>query len=331
MSTPPASGASTPLAVVVLAAGEGKRMRSSLAKTLHEVAGRPILDHVLRAAAPLGAARTVVLVGVNGKQVEERFAGRPGVEFVPQDFSTGYGTGHALREAGRALAGFGGNVMVLNGDGPLLRPATLAALAASLDGAHGMSLVTCHFSDPTGLGRIVRGEDGRLSGIVEDKDATPEQRLITEINPGVYLFDGSVFGHAAQLTNDNAAGEYYITDLPGLYLSAGSTVNTVLVGDETELLGVNDKAQLALAERVLRERVRRHWLAEGVTMLDPATTYIDDTVQFGRDVVLEQGVILRGATSVGDGARVGAHSVLTDHEVAAGARVAPLSVLEGSR
>ncbi|MFA7461000.1 MAG: NTP transferase domain-containing protein [Trueperaceae bacterium] len=331
MSTQAAAESSTPVAVVVLAAGEGKRMRSSLAKSLHEVAGRPILDHVLRAAAPLGAERTVVLVGVNGQQVTERFAGRAGVEFVTQDFSTGYGTGHALREAGKALAGFAGNIMVLNGDGPLLRPATLAALAASLDGAQGMSLVTCHFSDPTGLGRIVRGEGGRLSRIVEEKDATPEQRAITEINPGVYLFDASVFGRAANLTNDNASGEYYITDLPGLYLSAGLNVNTVLIDDETELLGVNDKSQLALAERVLRERVRRHWLAEGVTMLDPATTFIDDTVKIGRDVVLEQGVVLRGVTSVGDGARVGAHSVITDHEVAAGAQVAPLSAVAGSR
>lgn len=325
MSAEPAEAA--PLAVVVLAAGEGKRMRSSLAKTLHEVAGRPILDHVLRAAEPLAAERTVVLVGVNGAQVEERFRHRPGVTFVTQDFSTGYGTGHALREAAKGLAGFEGNVMVLNGDGPLLRTATLAALAASLQERGGMALVTCHFSDPTGLGRIVRGPDGRLSRIVEDKDATPEQRQLTEVNPGVYLFDATVFERAAALTDDNAAGEYYITDLPRLYLQSGASVETVLVTDETELLGVNDKQQLALAEEVMRERVRRHWLAAGVTMLHPGTTFIDDTVQLGSDVVLEQGVCLRGTTTVGAGSRIGAHSVVTDTRVGEGERVPPLSRL----
>lgn len=321
------SDQSTPLAVVVLAAGEGKRMRSGLAKALHEVAGRPILEHVLRAAEPLDAERTVVLVGVHGEQLVERFRQRPGVTFVTQDFSTGYGTGHALREAQRGLNGFSGNVMVLNGDGPLLRSTTLAALAGSLQGGGGMALVTCHFSNPTGLGRIVRGADGRLSSIVEERDATPEQKRLTEINPGVYLFDASVFGRAAALTNDNAAGEYYITDLPRLYLAAGESVNTVLVEDETELLGVNDKLQLAVAEGVMRERVRRHWLQAGVTMLHPATTFIDDTVLLGTDVVLEQGVILRGATTIGAGARVGANSVITDHAVGEGAVVAPLSRL----
>lgn len=321
--------AGTPLAVVVLAAGEGKRMRSSLAKTLHEVAGRPILDHVLRAAAPLNAERTVVLVGVNGQQVRERFGAHPGVEFVTQDFSTGYGTGHALREAAKGLTGFRGHVMVLNGDGPLLRSATLEALARSLEGGSGMSLVTCHFSDPTGLGRIVRGSDGRLSSIVEEKDATDEERRLTEVNPGVYLFDATVFSRAAELTNHNAAGEYYITDLPRLYLEAGESVHTVLVDDETELLGVNDKQQLALAEHVISERIRRRWLTGGVTMLHPATTFIDDTVQVGVDVVLEQGVCLRGATTIGDGARIGANSVITDHAVAPGVQVAPLSLLSG--
>jgi len=324
-----AGAGEAPLAVVVLAAGEGKRMRSNLAKTLHEVAGRPILDHVLRAAEPLNPERTVVLIGVNGEQVAERFRARRGVEFVTQDFTTGYGTGHALREAAKGLSDFTGNVMVLNGDGPLLRTETLAALAGSLDGRSGMSLVTSHFSDPTGLGRIVRGANGRLSAIVEEKDATEEQLGLTEVNPGVYLFDATVFERAKQLTNDNAAGEYYITDLPRLYLAAGEAVNTVLVEDETELLGVNDKTQLAQAEQVMRERVRRHWLMRGVTMLDPGSTFIDDTVEIGLDVVLEQGVCLRGSTTIGDRARIGAYSVLTDQPVAEGDQVAPLSRLGG--
>jgi bifunctional UDP-N-acetylglucosamine pyrophosphorylase/glucosamine-1-phosphate N-acetyltransferase len=323
------AGAQQPLAVVVLAAGEGKRMRSALPKVLHEVAGQPLLQHVLDAARPLMPERTVVLVGVGGDRVRQRFAQRSDVTFVTQDFSTGYGTGHALRESAKGLQGFRGNVLVLNGDGPLLRSATLAALVGSLEGASGMALVTCHFSEPAGLGRIVRGADGQLNAIVEEKDASEEQRALTEVNPGVYLFDATVFARAQALSNDNAAGEYYITDLPRFYLAAGEPVRTLLIDDETELLGVNDKRQLAAAERVVRDRVRTDWLLRGVTMLDPASTFIDAGVSLGSDVVLEQGVVLRGNTQVGDGARVGAYSVVADRQVAAGTELPPHTVLLG--
>ncbi|MBX3140045.1 MAG: bifunctional N-acetylglucosamine-1-phosphate uridyltransferase/glucosamine-1-phosphate acetyltransferase [Trueperaceae bacterium] len=316
-----------PLAVVVLAAGEGKRMRSKLHKVLHEAAGAPLLRHILDATTPLEPSRTVVVVGFSGEAVRERFEGA-GVTFVTQDFSTGYGTGHALRESRKGLEGFSGNVLVLNGDGPLLRSETLAALVALLGGERGMALLTCVTDDPTGLGRIVRGPDGELDAIVEEKDATPEQRAIHEINPGVYLFDDDVFRRAAELRNDNAAGEYYITDLPRGYLADGLRVRTLLA-DERELLGVNDRRQLAVAERLLRERYVDAWLTAGVTMLDPATTYLDGTVELAADVVLEQGVALRGSTRVGEGARVGAYSVLTDAEVPAGASVPPHTVRTG--
>lgn len=317
----------TPLAVVVLAAGEGKRMRSKLHKVLHEAAGAPLLQHILDAVAPLSPRRTVVVVGFSGETVRERFEGA-GVTFVTQDFTTGYGTGHALRESRKGLEGFSGNVLVLNGDGPLLRSRTLADLEGLLGGERGMALLTCRTADPTGLGRIVRGPDGELQAIVEEKDATPEQRAIREINPGVYLFDDDVFRRAAELRNDNAAGEYYITDLPRGYLADGLRVRTLLA-DERELLGVNDRRQLAVAERLLRERYVDAWLTAGVTMLDPATTYLDGTVELAADVVLEQGVALRGSTRVGEGARVGAYSVLTDAEVPAGASVPPHTVRTG--
>ncbi len=316
-----------PLAVVVLAAGEGKRMRSKLHKVLHEAAGAPLLHHILAAVAPLRPERTVVVVGFSGETVRERFEDA-GVTFVTQDFSTGYGTGHALRESGKGLEGFSGNVLVLNGDGPLLRSETLTALVALLGDERGMALLTCMTDDPTGLGRIVRGPDGELDAIVEEKDATPEQRGIREINPGVYLFDRDVFRRAAGLSNDNAAGEYYITDLPRGYLRDGLRVRTLLA-DERELLGVNDRRQLAAAERILRERYVDAWLKAGVTMLDPASTYLDGTVELATDVVLEQGVALRGATRVGEGARIGAYSVLTDARVPAGAVVPPHTVRTG--
>ncbi len=320
-----AAGATRPpLAVVVLAAGEGKRMNSRLHKVLHEAAGRPLLEHILRAVAPLNPTRTVVVVGYSGDEVRERFAGR-GLTFVTQDFSTGYGTGHALRESATALEGFTGNVLVLNGDGPLLTSATLLALVNTLGNESGMALLTCTTADPTGLGRIVRNGNGELSAIVEEKDATQAERALNEINPGVYLFDSDVFRRATLLRNDNAANEYYITDLPKAYLADGYPVRTLLA-DERELLGVNDRAQLATAERILRQRVTDHWLKAGVTMLDPNTTYIDDGVALGRDCVLEQGVVLRGSSRVGEGARIGAYSVLTDAAVPAGAVIPPHTV-----
>jgi len=316
--------AGPPLAVVVLAAGEGTRMRSRTHKVLHEVAGKPLLEHILAATRPLAPERTVVVVGYAGDAVRSRFAGR-GLTFVTQDFTTGYGTGHALNESSKGLDGFAGNVLVLNGDGPLLTSATLEALVDTLGDDDGMALLTCVATDPSGLGRIVRGEDGRLEAIVEEGDATPEQRAIREVNPGVYLFGADVFGRAALLRADNAANEYYITDLPKAYLADGRRVSTLLA-DERELLGVNDRAQLAVAERVMRQRLRERWLRAGVTMLDPDTTYIDQDVELSGDVVLEQGVVLRGATHVGEGARVGAYSVLTDAVVAPGEVTAPHTV-----
>ncbi len=326
MSATAEFGSLTPLAVVILAAGEGKRMRSTQPKVLHEVAGRPMLEHLLLAVAPLAPQRTVAVVGHQAERVMERFGGHD-LTFVKQDFRSGYGTGHALRESAKGLGGFSGNVLVLNGDGPLLRTETLTELVALLGGSSGMALVTCLFSDPSGLGRVVRGADGELSAIVEEKDASAEQRAVREVNPGVYLFDDSVFERAAGLRNDNAASEYYITDLPGLYLADGQRVRTLLVDDETELLGVNDKRQLALAEGVLRERIRRRWLEAGVTMLHPESTFIDDEVTIGAEVVLEQGVVLRGGAKIGAGARVGAYSVVEGASVAPGSSTAPHTVL----
>lgn len=245
------------LGVVVLAAGQGKRMRSPLPKVLHEAAGKPLLEHVLSAVAPLGPERTVVVVGHRAEAVEARFAGYAGgsVEFVRQDFTLGYGTGVAFRQTERALAGFAGDVLVLYGDGPLIRTETLRRLTRTHAAAGaGMTLLTTEVADPYGLGRIIRSPDGGVARIVEEKDATPAERLLREINPGIYVFDRHVFGLAARLTDDNAAGEYYLTDMVDLYLGAGLPVRAVLGDDETEILGVNDPQQLELVERLLLAR-----------------------------------------------------------------------------
>ena len=246
------------LGVVILAAGQGTRMRSPLPKVLHEAAGKPLLAHVLDAVAPLEPTQTVVIVGHEAEQVEARFAAylvhdHP-LTFVRQDFSQGYGTGLALRQTEPAFSGFKGDLLVLNGDGPLVTTATLRALVqAQAAQGGGMTLLTCTMKNPYGMGRIVR-EGGKVARIVEEKDLTPTEREIHEINPGLYVFDPHVFELAAELKDDNAAGEYYITDLVDLYLQARYPVQTVLGEDETEILGVNNQEQLALVDRLLRAR-----------------------------------------------------------------------------
>ena len=242
------------LGVVILAAGQGTRMKSPLPKALHEAAGKPLLEHVLLAVAPLKPEHTVVIVGHQAEAVEARFGDFP-VTFVRQDFGLGYGTGLALRQAQGALGGFGGDLLVLNGDGPLLTTATLRALVqAQAEQGDGMTLLTCVMSDPHGLGRIVRHPDGSVARIVEEKDATLDERALREVNPGLYVFDRHVFELAARLDNRNASGEFYVTDLVDLYLRAGYRVQAVVGDDETEVLGVNDREQLALVDRMLRER-----------------------------------------------------------------------------
>ncbi len=314
------------LAVVVLAAGMGTRMQSKTPKMLHEAAGRPLLEHVLRAVQPLNPERVVVVVGHGSDLVKERMQAYDPT-FVTQEQQLG--TGHALLQAEEALRDFVGDVLVLNGDGPLIKTETLQDLVAKQRGRRGMTLVTCQVADPTGLGRIVRNAGGKVFKIVEEKDATPDEKHISEVNPGLYIFDATVFDKAGELSSDNAAGEYYITDLPSLYLQAGDDVNTLTVADETEVLGVNDRRHLAHIDRILRDRTRERWLTAGVTMTSPETTFIDDTVFLGPDVVLEPGVILKGETHVGEGAFVGAYAHLEDCTVEAGARVAPHSVRRG--
>jgi bifunctional UDP-N-acetylglucosamine pyrophosphorylase / glucosamine-1-phosphate N-acetyltransferase len=318
------------VAVVVLAAGQGTRMRSAKPKVLHDVAGKPILAHVLAAASVLAPERTVVVVGHGADEVRAR-CGLPGVEFALQ--SEQLGTGHAVLAAAEVLGPWGGTLLVLNGDAPLLTSESLARLlGAHHAGGEGMTLLTYEVDDPSGLGRVVRGADGRVERIVEERDTDAATRALREVSPGCYAFDPRVWGLLRSLGAGNAAGEYYLTDVVTAYLSAGLPVRAVLGDDESRLLvGVNDRAQLAEAERLLRDRTRRRWLEGGVTMQAPATTVIDDTVELGRDVELEPGVILRGRTRVGDGARIGAYAVIDDCTVAAGAQVAPLTVARGRR
>lgn len=308
-------------AVIILAAGMGSRMKSSLPKTLHTVAGWPMLAHVVNAAQALHPTRIVVVVGHGAREVEDTFRDS-GLVFATQHEQLG--TGHALIQAEEAVGSGHSSVVVLNGDGPLIRGETLTELVAFHRAAEaGMTLATTHVTDPTGLGRIVRGSNDLVERIVEEKDATPGERAITEINPGLYVFNTEVFTRAANLTDDNEAGEYYITDLVAEYRAAGAQVAALPVPDERELLGINDRAELARAERILQDRYRTQWLAAGVSMVAPETVFFGPDVQLERDVVLGPGVVLQGTTTVGEGAFIGAYSVLVNATVPPRLRVLP--------
>ncbi len=314
------------LAVVILAAGQGTRMKSALPKVLHEAAGQPLLEHVLRAVDGLEPTRTLVVIGHGADEVETRFSHRDTLEFVRQEEQLG--TGHALLQTRPKLADFNGPLLVLNGDGPLLKTETLRELVDAYEAAgDGMALLTCEVSEPSGLGRIVRDDREQIQRIVEEKDAGPQQKAIHEINPGIYLFDADVFEYADELTDDNAAGEYYVTDLVDSYLRDGKPVIAVVTDDENEILGVNTRQHLAAVERVLRDRIRERWLLAGVTMISPEQTFIEDEVRLEPDVTLYPGVWLGGKTTVRRGAVIGLHTLLVDCDVAENAYVEPHSVL----
>jgi bifunctional UDP-N-acetylglucosamine pyrophosphorylase / glucosamine-1-phosphate N-acetyltransferase len=315
------------LAVLVLAAGEGTRMRSALPKVLHEAAGRPLLGHVLAAVRALRPERVLVVVGHGGEAVRARFADA-GVDFVEQ--SRPRGTGDALLSAGGALRDFRGSLLVLYGDQPLVAAPTLEALVGEQRRLGGAVMLSYAVDEPFGLGRVVRGASDEVLRVVEEKDASAEERAITEVYPGAICFDEAVFELARELSDDNVAGEYYLTDMVELYRRSGRGVHVYRAEDDMRrLIGVNTRAELARAEALLRARTRARWLDAGVTMHAPESTFIDDEVTLARDVVLEPGVLLRGRTRVGEGARVGAYAVLDGCTVAAGARVPSHTHAEG--
>jgi bifunctional UDP-N-acetylglucosamine pyrophosphorylase/glucosamine-1-phosphate N-acetyltransferase len=309
---------------VVMAAGQGTRFRSDLAKVLHPVAGRTLLRWVLEALRPLELDRVVVVVGHQADAVaaEVAAAGLPGAATVLQ--AERRGTGHAVRMAAEAGALDGADtVLVLPGDAPLFTPALLGRL---LDGHAGdATLLVTDLPDPTGYGRVVRDAGGAVRRIVEERDATPDQRAVREVGTSVYAFQGPALAAALpKLSTDNAQGEEYLTDVVELLAPAGA-----VAGPPEEVAGVNDRVQLAAAGAVLRRRVLEDLMRAGVTVVDPAATYVAATVTVGPDTVLLPGVHLEGATAIGAGATIGPDSRLVDATVEDGATVAH-SVLLGA-
>ncbi len=309
------------LSAVVLAAGEGTRMRSSRPKPLHRLCGRPMALHVLDALAELDVRRVVVVVGHRGEWVTKTLIEHAPrsleIEFVEQSEQRGTGDATGVALTGLPDEDEEGDVVVLPGDTPLLRPPTLAALVRchrQLDAA--ATLLTSVVDEPTGYGRVVRRSDGDVIRVVEDGDADPEERAIREVNTSIYCFRRGVLAPSLRrLSPANAQGEYYLTDIVAVLHEAGYRVAAMPVDDPMEAAGVNDRAQLAVAEAELRDRINERWMRRGVTMWDPERTYVDAGVRLGTDVSLLPGVILRGECTVGDGAEIGPDSTLVDTEV----------------
>jgi bifunctional UDP-N-acetylglucosamine pyrophosphorylase/glucosamine-1-phosphate N-acetyltransferase len=319
---PAADPAPTVAAVVVLAAGQGTRMRSSRPKVLHTLGGRSMLGHVLAAAAPLRAGATVVVVGSGREQVERHLAEvAPDARPVVQEEQLG--SGHAAAVALAAVPDLEGAVLVVNGDAPLLTERTLATLVAAHTAAGSVfTVLTAQVEDPTGLGRIVRDGRGAPVAIVEERDASDEQRAIREVNAGVYVANAATLRRVlAGLGSSNAQGEQYLTDALAPLVAGGAPTAAVPAEDPDDVLGCNDRKELAARRRTLNDRVLDQLMRGGVTVVDPATTWVDVTVAVAPDAVLRPGTQLEGATSIGGGAEVGPDTTLVDTEVAEGATV----------
>ena len=341
-----------PLSAIVLAAGAGTRMRSERPKPLHRLCGRTMLQYVLDSLADVEARRAVVVVGHGADRVQKKLQEEPGevpLEFVEQRVQRGTGDAVAV-----ALSAYDDDleldddddVLVLPGDTPLLLPATIAELViAHQSSGAACTVLSAEVDEPYGYGRVVRDRDGHVARVVEEADATLDEQDIREINTSIYCFRRGLLAPALRrLSPENAQGEYYLTDVVGVLHDAGHPVDSVVASDATETQGVNDRNQLAAAERQLRARINSEWLRLGVTMVDPDTTYVDATVRLAPDVSLFPGAILQGRTTVGEGSEIGPGCRLLDCTVGAGAvlesttarnarigdhaRVGPFAVLE---
>jgi len=319
------------LTIVILAAGLGTRMKSRKAKVLHRAAGKPLVQHVIDTAVQLTPAeRIFVVVGHQAEEVRQAVA-TPGVRFIEQREQKG--TGHAVACGREVLADLRGYLTVLYGDGPLLRAETLRRLyEQEREGDAAGVLLTAEMDDPTGYGRVIRGTDGRVTRIIEQKAATPEQLAIREANMGIYCFHSDLFWkHAGEMRPDNPACEYYLTDMAEILTRAGHRVEAMPIADAREALGINTRVELAEVDRLLRERKLRELMLGGVTIEMPETVRIDGEVAIGIDTVVEPYAQIRGRTVIGENCRIGAGAILENSDLADDVEVGPYTIIGRSR
>ena len=315
-----------PAAAVILAAGKSTRMKSDLPKVLHEVCGRPMLSYVIDACREVGAGRIIVVVGHHRELVTEAYADAADITWIHQ--AEQHGTGHAVMVCEEALAGFGGHVLVIAGDMPLIRSSTLRALLEEHERTgHAVTLATTVLDDPHGYGRIVRNDSGDLAAIVEHGDCTPEQLEIHEVNPSYYCFDGTrLFAALGKLSAANAQGEYYITNTVEVLRREGLGTGAIPAVPQEDAMGINSRADLAEVNRVMQDRIQREWMDWGVTIVDRGTTWIEHGVTFGRETVVHPFSFVGAGAVVGESCRLGPFAYVRRSErISSGAAVGPVT------
>jgi bifunctional UDP-N-acetylglucosamine pyrophosphorylase/glucosamine-1-phosphate N-acetyltransferase len=297
---------------IILAAGQGKRMKSAKAKVLHEVCGQPMIHYVVSAARGAGARTIVVVVGYGADQVQTYLGNEPDILFASQ--AKQLGTGHAVQACRPFLGDYRGPALILVGDEPLMRPQPLADLIERQHRDHASCLLgTTVLEDPTGFGRIVRDSAGRFLRIVEERDCTPEERAIAEVNPSCYVFELPVLWEALeQIGTSNAQGEYYLTDAPERLKAMGCKVVALSALHPDDTLGINTRQHLAMAEEIMQARILDHWMTEGVTIVEPRSTYIDARATIGNDTVIYPHTVISGTVTIGSNCRIGPFAHLRD-------------------
>lgn len=318
------------LGVILLAAGQGTRMKSALPKVLHPLAGRPLFLHALTTAQRLAPSRVAVVIGHGAESVRQTYGGEDVVWAIQE---RPLGTGHAVLCAKAAFADFSGDLLILSGDVPLIRKATLRAMVEQHRRRKAaLTLLTASLERTTGYGRVVRDVTGSVTGIVEEKDASDAQRQIREVNAGVYVASpGFLFAALSSVKNDNRQGEYYLPDIVAIGWAQGKIIESVQVADAREMMGVNTREELASMEKSLRERINRKWMLAGVTLKDPDTTYIDESVTIGKDTVIGPNTQLRGKTVIGERCQIDGTAFLTDVEIGDDVELKFSVMLTGSR
>ncbi|MFC4768540.1 bifunctional UDP-N-acetylglucosamine diphosphorylase/glucosamine-1-phosphate N-acetyltransferase GlmU [Effusibacillus consociatus] len=313
---------------IVLAAGQGTRMKSQRHKVLHPVCGKPMVRHLLDAQKAAGITRRIVVIGSMGEQVQAALQGE--VEFVWQKEQLG--TGHAVMQAAPLLENQDGITLICSGDTPLITSESITKLLElHREQGAAATVLTGIVDNPFGYGRIIRGEDGSVLRIVEEKDASPDEKSVREINASTYCFDTRSLAQALKMvTNNNAQGEYYLTDCIDILRRQGKKVAAHCVDDADEILNINDRVQLAMVENILRDKIRLHHMQNGVTLVDPSSTYIDIDIQIGADTIIYPGSMLTGSTVIGSGCEIGPHTRIQNSIIGDGSVVMQSVLLDST-